>query len=645
MSRPAAPRLDIARAERWTAAAVPWWVPRVVLVAGWVAALAVAIAFPEPCTPTDPSVCGPSISFAWAAVPLFATPVLLWWMPLGGCAAGVLYGALGIAFDPEPVSRAAFGVHGAACLLVGVWLVAAGRRQAAVAAEIAAPVMVRLPAAPLGRPPGPRRWGPRTLAAGVLVLAGTAGLLWYRHESSALDRHLAGATRLDARVVAVDADDYSIDVRLPDRADQAWIGVEETRPYPVGSTVPVLVDRRGDHPWVRPVAEPDDVTYWLSVGLGAFASAALLAGRDMAAESARRRLLGSSAPAVGMFARPVGDRRVALEPAEPGGGVLAVARVNAVPVRSARALLGGGTSSDPERRLSSPVTVIGDVRDGGWVVLAADNGVLLPTAPLRMRRAGWCMWGAHTVRGGAAPGEAAPGEAMRLKAYRFTGRKPWVAFDTRTETVSLILPGYFGGRGWPIPAGRVAVRDLTAASLPEDGAQPEPVLADELVVPYLLTTGPLTRPNLLLMFTEPQRVPPLRLGAALAPNTDLPFGYRSTRSSRGSHIDGVLLRARDPAALSRRILAAGAGRLGDPIQWLYEHRQVVTDTAEQDRLAGRRRTGRRVQVAAQILLGLATIVGGTVILNDDGPLWHLLLFLAVVAGLLGLGAAGGRLAR
>ncbi|WP_241842487.1 hypothetical protein [Pseudofrankia sp. BMG5.36] len=229
-----------------------------------------------------------------------------------------------------------------------------------------------------------------------------------------------------------------------------------------------------------------------------------------------------------------------------------------------------------------------------------------------------------------------------MKAYWFVIRKPRVVCDG--GAVRMMLPGYFGGRAWAIPARHVAVQDLSATPPAEGAQEPQPVLARELAVPYLFTTGPMTRPNLLLMFTEPQRVPPLRLDAALAPNTDLPFGYRSTRSEKGARVDGVLLRADNPAALRQSVLTAGGSSLDDPVGWLYEHREVVADVMEQASLARRRRVGRCIQLAAMILF-VATSIGVPRLVADDGPWWPVFLLLAVLAGLFGLGAFGRRLAR
>ncbi|ADP81190.1 hypothetical protein [Pseudofrankia inefficax] len=235
-----------------------------------------------------------------------------------------------------------------------------------------------------------------------------------------------------------------------------------------------------------------------------------------------------------------------------------------------------------------------------------------------------------------------PDKSTRLKSYRLAVRKPSVV--SRDGNIEMTLPTYFGGRKWIIPLRQIAVRDLSAAPSVDNTADREPVLARELRVPYLFTTGPVTKPNLQLMFDEPQRVPPVRLAAAFAPNTDLPFGYRSTRSQIGDHVDGVLLRAYDSAKLSRLLKAAGARPFDDPTSWMHEHRTIVSDATERDTLTRRRRTGRSLQRVAAVLL-FATLVAGRWLLPGNGPWWPVLLLLGVLIGLLGLAAVGRRLAR
>src|SRR5215207_9483571 len=95
------PRFDAAAARRWSAATVPAWVPRYVLVAGWVAAFAVAV-FTDtaPCVAEDPGRCGPDRGFAVVLGLAFATPVLLIALPALGCLAGLLFGLQEVVADP-----------------------------------------------------------------------------------------------------------------------------------------------------------------------------------------------------------------------------------------------------------------------------------------------------------------------------------------------------------------------------------------------------------------------------------------------------------------------------------------------------------------------------------------------------------------
>jgi hypothetical protein len=119
VTRPGAPPMDGPRIDRWTAAAVPWWVPRLVLIVGWVGACVVAVAGDTlSCTAADPGVCGPAVTFAVAIVVLLATPVLLWWLPLAGCGTGMLSSGaaagrrgrpVNVTADPQPLLEVGVG--------------------------------------------------------------------------------------------------------------------------------------------------------------------------------------------------------------------------------------------------------------------------------------------------------------------------------------------------------------------------------------------------------------------------------------------------------------------------------------------------------------------------------------------------------
>lgn len=209
---------------------------------------------------------------------------------------------------------------------------------------------------------------------------------------------------------------------------------------------------------------------------------------------------------------------------------------------------------------------------------------------------------------------------VRLKTYRLAPRK--ARLDCVGGELVLRLPTYFGRRAWRVPMTEVNVVDLSS---PQTVVQrTEDVYAEPVSVPYLFTTGPNTRPTTMLLFTTPQRVPPLRLVTAIAPNTPLPFGYRASRSATGARLDGVLLRAVDPADAAARLVMAGARRVDDPIGWLRAHREVVADPAKAAAIASStKRAGTLGKVAAALML--VTLVTARWATNHDGPRWLWLL--------------------
>ena len=388
VTRPGAPVLDQARVDRWAAATVPWWVCRLVLTVGWAVAGLVAVAADTgSCTALDPAVCGPDVTFAVAVVVLFATPVLLWWVPVAGCAAGVVFAVLDLIYDDVRAATVAFAVHGLLCLAVAAWLVTARRRQRAIVSEVA--TTVRLDAALSRRLrenfPG---WGGRTVIAVLLIVAGIGGVTWYDHRSTQVAGHEAAATRVDAVVRGGGSGEGAVVVEVP-----RPVRIDVLDSCDAGQVVPVLVDGS----WVRLVAEPEDVTPWLSGGLGAFALAGFLLFREQRMRSARRRLLTGSLPAVELTAEPDDEGRAVLHDG------MAVVPVVSSPLRLDRPHLTGEDVDWDDRwtddedfgrhwRGADPadaprtVTVAGDLRDGGWVLLITDTAVLLPEAPLRTPR-------------------------------------------------------------------------------------------------------------------------------------------------------------------------------------------------------------------------------------------------------------------
>ncbi|MEU4237138.1 hypothetical protein [Actinoplanes sp. NPDC026619] len=405
MTRPGAPALDDQHVDRWTAAAAPWWKLRLALLVAWIAAILIALAGDTaPCTALDPGVCGPDVTFAVALVVLAATPVLLWWLPLAGCGAGMLFALLDLIGDDLPAANVAFGVHGLLCLATAAWLVVARRRQAAVVAEMAG--TARLDAALAGRLrdsfPG---WGGRTIFAVLLVIAGAGGIAWYDHRVAQVAAHESAAVRTDAVIRSADRAESVVVVEVP-----RPVRVDVQGSYEAGQVVPVLVDGS----WAHLVAEPEDVTPWLSGGLGALGLAGLLLAGEQRMRSARRRLLRGPLPAVELTAEPDDRGRAVLH------GGMAVLPVAATPTRRTRPHLTGEEvdwaqgwaaaeredfgrdwRSSGGRDEPQAVTVAGDLRDGGWVLLITDDAVLLPEAPLRTPRE-------RPEPAGVLPGEPVP---------------------------------------------------------------------------------------------------------------------------------------------------------------------------------------------------------------------------------------------
>ncbi|QKG24754.1 SIMPL domain-containing protein [Actinomadura verrucosospora] len=213
---------------------------------------------------------------------------------------------------------------------------------------------------------------------------------------------------------------------------------------------------------------------------------------------------------------------------------------------------------------------------------------------------------------------------VRLRTYRLA-RKAYLRGSG--GELALRLPAYFGRRLWRVPMAEVNVVDLTS---PRTVVQKiGDVYAEPVVTPYLPTTGPLTRPTTLLLFTTPQRVPPLRWLAAIAPNSSLPFGYRASRSAKGARLDGVFLRAADPGDAADRLVAAGAQRVDDPALWLREHRKRVADPVRADAIALSEKRARAIGTAAgaSLILTLVTVQWAS---DHHGPDW--LWLIAAIAG-------------
>jgi hypothetical protein len=153
--------------------------------------------------------------------------------------------------------------------------------------------------------------------------------------------------------------------------------------------------------------------------------------------------------------------------------------------------------------------------------------------------------------------------------------------DLAAYAAYLSLPLYFGPYEWMVPIEAVAVVDLTVPGSPRTAADMAGDF-DGRTITYLFTAARARTATTLLLFAEPQRVPPLRLLAALDPQIRLPFGFRSSRSRAGAVVDGVLLRVDAPREAADRLVAAGA------LRGVYRDGGWHVDRGESARLRPRR---------------------------------------------------------
>lgn len=369
--------------QRWQAAAVPWWVTKVGLVGGWVAAFAVSGELSEavPCTMNRP--CLPDPVFALAVVPLLATPLLLLFgRVLTGCAMGVLFGVLDLVFDNEVAANVSFGLHAAACAIVAAWTIRSRTEQH----HAAGATLVSLPDIPPPR-------GVLRIVAVLLVVFGFLTYVQYDLSNDAIDKHVAAADRIDGEVVEV-KDSYQVLVELPDRP-RTTFEPRAAETYSVGDEIPVLAD--GD--WLQLAAEPEDVSWWLTLGGAAIFLAILLAAR----ERRRRSLWAGPVKALRVQAHPVHLRRILLRH---GNADLATASVLAdlqldEPLYHDTEQFGAvwrGEESPPVQHEPAEILVAGEWHHGGQVALVVEGDVVATTTLGRVRPR-------HTVHSAHLPGE------------------------------------------------------------------------------------------------------------------------------------------------------------------------------------------------------------------------------------------------
>lgn len=398
--------------QRWQAAAVPWWVTKVGLVGGWVVAFVIVGEMGEavPCTMSRP--CLPDPVFALAVVPLLATPLLLLFgRVLTGCAMGVVFGVVDLAFDTDVTANLAFGLHAVACAIVAAWTV----RSRADQHQAAGTTLVSLPDMPPPR-------GVLRVVAVLLVVFGFLTYVQYDLSNQEIAEHVAAASRIDAEVVEV-KDSYQVWVELPDR-ERTMLQPLAAETYSVGDKVPVLAD--GD--WIGLAAEPEDVTWWLTLGGAAVFLAIMLAAR----ERRRRSLWAGPVKAVRLQAHPVQLRRILLRHNNADVATVSVFADLGLeePLYHDIEQFGQvwrGEEEPPVRHDPVEILVAGEWHHGGQVALVVEGEVMATTTLGRVRPR-------HIVHSAHLPGE--PVTATRPVELPYA---VWPGDRRRTEGVLLML--------------------------------------------------------------------------------------------------------------------------------------------------------------------------------------------------------------
>jgi hypothetical protein len=187
-----------------------------------------------------------------------------------------------------------------------------------------------------------------------------------------------------------------------------------------------------------------------------------------------------------------------------------------------------------------------------------------------------------------------------LRHYRLFARTP--CLDVSSTHVVMHLPSFFGGkRNMVIPIREMAVVDpnMTADRIDK----PPVVYVTGLRLPYLATTTSNMPANVVLLFTTPQRIPPLRWGGAMTSG----LGRRASRSPDGVLIDGVALRAVRAQAAIDAVGGAGAERVADGDAWLRAHRETTRDPVALEQAASINRRNRMLSVVTFCALVLAGV--------------------------------------
>lgn len=301
-----------AAAERWGRSSPHMrWHWRLALTGLWLGCLVMALVLDETiCTASTP--CGPELSFSLAATALISAPIFMMANAPGlAAAAAVVFAAADLVFDDVLVNKLSFSMCAFVWVLVAVR--ARVRRRDQEAILLGPPDAVSIDALqPERRPRLP--WYPaRTVLVLILVSIAAAAGAWFVHSAAALDQHQDRARLTVLDVARVSDDGWTIHGSIEGR--DVVVDVLETT-YVAGDAIPVFADFTGAEPWVELVAEPVDLTGWLTLSGGAALLALVLARDLLERRRALRQLLVRPAPCIRVRVRPADDRMALLLPVD-----------------------------------------------------------------------------------------------------------------------------------------------------------------------------------------------------------------------------------------------------------------------------------------------------------------------------------------
>jgi hypothetical protein len=198
----------------------------------------------------------------------------------------------------------------------------------------------------------------------------------------------------------------------------------------------------------------------------------------------------------------------------------------------------------------------------------------------------------------------------------YARHKPYLAIDG--DALRLHLPSIFRYADLVVPRSSVWVVD-DVSQLDDRGDNW--VFQREVVIPYALTTASdFARPNMTLLFSQPQRVPSLRFFGS----QNIGLSWRRARSPEGVSVDGIAVRVREPIDALAALHVAGVSRTPRLVEWLREHRAISYDPQEIAKSTSSRRRWR--VVSAVSLVGVFVL--GSAPLIPDRLGWLLIAVLA-----------------